>query len=554
MKKRFMQFAAIVLATAVILPQMPAVKAAQPPSHDTVLVGLAYGSTAMPGANLLNSAGSGYRFGYLDESRHFIQLGYTSETAVSAVKTQNVYYGPLSNGLNGYSDQFTSSIAVGCYHIQIPGSYASFEEASAAAASVSGGFPVWSEGSYSVRAGAYLSSGEAEAAASAMGFSGAAVVGSSSYAVSVVKTGTGTVLFQFDGGAELSLTVKPGLDDSVKTETWFNKYKYYGAFQFQRVGGGNITVASVVDMEDYVNCVLSREMSDTWPLEALKAQAVAVRNYCATNYGRHNDSGIDICGTTHCQVYSGCGNVGSNTAQAAAETAGVYVWYGGELAETYYFSCDGGATESAGNVWPNSVPYLIGKEDPYEPLVADKTGKYNWTVTFSKQELTDLLNSKGYINSGVVHMYVSETTPTGNVLTLTMTDAAGKSFSFSKEKARTILGLNSARYTVSGDSGGGSYELAGGGSLSSVSGAYAVGGDGTVSQIAGSPYVISGSGTEALTTPSSGTSSTGGSFTIKGSGWGHNVGMSQWGAYAMAQSGFTYDQILTFYYTGVDVR
>ena len=71
-----------------------------------------------------------------------------------------------------------------------------------------------------------------------------------------------------------------------------------------------------------------------------------------------------------------------------------------------------------------------------------------------------------------------------------------------------------------------------------------------MSAISGTPYVITGSGTEVLT--SSG--STGGSFTFTGTGYGHTVGMSQWGAYAMAQSGYRYDQILTFYYTGVEVR
>ena len=562
MKKRFMQFAAIALAAAITLPLIPSARAAQPPTNSTVLVGLAYGSSAMPGANVLNSVGSGYRFGYLDGNRNFVQLGYTTETGVSAVKTQNVWYGPLSNGLNGYSDQFTSTIAVGCYHIQLPGSYSTFEAAAAAASAVPGGFPAWIDGVYYARAGAYLTESEAQAAAAAI--PGATVAGTSSYGISVVKTGTSTVLFQFDGGASRSLTLKPGLDDSTKTETWFNKYKYYGSFQFQRVSGGNITVASVVPMEDYVSCVLSREMSDDWPLEALKAQAVVARTYAGTSYGRHTSSGVDLCGTDHCQVYSGCGLVGSNTTRAASETAGKYVWYNGSLAETYYFSSDGGTTESAGNVWNEDRPYLVGKEDPYEPLVADKTGKYNWSVTYTRQELTDLLNSKGYVNSGVVNLYVAETTPTGNVLTLTFVDAAGKSFSFSKEKARTILGLNSLRYTVTGgtaaDTSGGGYSLAGGGSLSSMTGVYAMDGTGSTAQVAGSPYVIDGSGSVGLLTPSSGsgtggtTAQGGNSFTITGSGWGHNVGMSQWGAYSMAQLGYTYDQILTFYFTGVEVR
>ena len=69
-----------------------------------VLVGLAYGSGAAPGGNVVNEVGAGYRYGYLDEARNFVPLGYTSQTNVSVVKTENVYYGgPLSNGYKGYS-------------------------------------------------------------------------------------------------------------------------------------------------------------------------------------------------------------------------------------------------------------------------------------------------------------------------------------------------------------------------------------------------------------------------------------------------------------------
>lgn len=559
MKRKFMQLAGIALSVAMLLPQMPSTMAASTTFQSTVIVALAFDgttSTTMAGGNILNSVGSGYRLGYLDSNRNFVQLGYTSETGISAVKTQNVYYGLLDSGLNGYTDTLTSSIAVGCYHIQLPYTYSNYEDAKAAASSVSNGFVAWVSGVYYVRVGSYLDSASATTAMAALGLTSSTVVGTSSYGISVVKTGTSTILFQFDGGADLALLCKPNLDDSVKTETWFNKYKYYGSFQFQRVTGGNLTICSVVDEDDYVNCVLSREMSDSWPLEALKAQAVAVRTYCATNYGKHASSNADVCGTTCCQVYVGCASVGDNTAQAATETSGVYAWYNGELVETYYYSCNGGNTENSENVWNEAVPYLIGKVDPYEPLIADQTGYYNWSFTFTKDELTTTLNNAGYVNSGIVNVYVSATTDMGNVYTLTFTDAAGKSWSFDKEKARTILGLNSLNYEVVGGSGGtGSYSTTDGGSLSTVTGTYVIGSDGTSQMYSGSPYVITGSGTEVLTSSvvASTTTSTSDSFTFIGSGWGHSVGMSQWGARSMAELGYSYVDILTFYYTGITV-
>ena len=100
-----------------------------------VRVGLFYGGNALSGANLANDVGSGYRFGYFDGDLTFQLLGYTSETTVSMVKTQNVYYGSnVDWSGSGYYDSKTSDIAVGCYHLQLPQTYATFEEASAAAA------------------------------------------------------------------------------------------------------------------------------------------------------------------------------------------------------------------------------------------------------------------------------------------------------------------------------------------------------------------------------------------------------------------------------------
>ena len=213
----------IVICLSILLllcvPLQPAQAAAA--AEKPVLVGLAYGSSAVPGGNLVNEVGTGYRYGCLDGERNFISLGYTPETNVSVVKTENVYYGgPLANGYKGYSDQISSSVAVGCYHVLLPGSYGSFEEAAAAAAQVPNAFPAWIDGVYQVRVGAYLDNASAATALDSLGAEGASVVGTSAYGVTVVKSGTSTVLFQFDGGQAYSLTLMPGADDSVQTQTW----------------------------------------------------------------------------------------------------------------------------------------------------------------------------------------------------------------------------------------------------------------------------------------------------------------------------------------------
>ena len=109
---------------------------------------------------------------------------------------------------------------------------------------------------------------------------------------------------------------------------------------------------------------------------------------------------------------------------------------------------------------------------------------------------------------------------------------------------------------MTGGSGGAGYAVNDGSeTLSSINGAYAVNGDGSVTAISGTPYVITSSGTEQLSAPTTSASSSAGSdsFTFAGSGYGHNVGMSQQGARAMALRGMDYIDILTFYFSDVEI-
>ena len=416
----------------------------------------------------------------------------------------------------------------------------------------------WVDGGYQVRVGAYTDEASALTAQTALGLTGATIAGTSSAGVSVVKTGTNQILFQFDSTSGLCLGIQPGLDNSVKTETIFRGNTYYGGFQYQRAGGGNLTVSNVISLEDYVQGVIVEEMSASWPVEALKAQAVCARTYAYRNYTaqKHSSQGFDLCNATHCQAYGGMDSVTSESSRAVTDTRGEYLWYNSSLIDAVYSSHDGGATESAVNVWGSNVPYLIGKEDPYEAYVANRVPNYNWTVTYTAQELTDLLNSKGYINSGIVDFRVTKTSPTGNAIEITFTDSSGKSWSKIRDDCRTFLGLRSIHYTVTG--GGSStsgYTVNGNGTIPTLNGAYAVDGSGSTAPLTdGAAYVIGGDGSVSQLTPSAGTGGSAGVFTITGSGWGHNVGMSQWGAYAMAQQGYSYLDILNFYYTGIEVR
>ncbi len=521
---------------------------------EIIRVGLFYGSTALPTANLENSSGSGYRFGYFDESGSFVTLGSTGETQISMLKTQNIY---LKSGTYSTAAPGSPEGLVGCYHIQLPGNYADFAAAKAAAAGYPGGFPAWSSGQYAVRVGAYGTRDEAQAAQRDRSLSGS-IVGTSSYGITVTKTKTTTVLFQFDSGGAKVFSVRPGQDDGVKTVTWFKGYRYYGDFLYERVDGGDLTVSNRVGLDDYAKGVVPHEMSPSWPLEALKAQAVTAKNYALTiSASKHSKYHFDVCNGTCCQVYRGRNNASDASDKAVDETHGVYVWYDGALAETYYYASNGGAAEDVKNVWGTSCPYLVGVKDPYEGTISGSISNYNWTVTYTPAQLTSRLQDRGYALGNVVSLKVTQLTALGNVFSIEIKDENGKTQLFTRERARTILGLNSMHFQISGGSGSGPsgyYVDDGGQTIPTLSGAWIIGGDGKTAQVSGSSgyYAVTGAGTELLSSEGSSAGAPG-VFTITGSGNGHHVGMSQWGANAMAKQGLTYQDILRFYYAGIDI-
>ncbi len=550
--RRWIQTLALSLLASVLL-----CAGARAMENDMLKVGIKYGNDAMFSANLQNYnetvAGLGYAMGYFDSGRVFVPLGpETDEYKISITIDGNFY----ASG-NTY-EQGTGG--VGGWHLQLAERFDAYEAAADAAARYEGGFVCClSDGLYAVRMGQYASEKDAQAALSAWGGEdAAAVAGPSGTGVVVTATGTNRVLFYFDGGGARHLALMPRSVGGEKTVTWFRGYRYYGAFEYQRAPGRNMTVVNVVNIEDYTKGSVPYEIGNDKPLEAIKAQAVCARTYAAMQT-RHRSQGFDVCTTDDCQVYQGVAASNATTDRAVDETAGIYMYYDGKLAEAYYYSCNGGASEDAKNVWGSEVPYCLGKEDPYEAYVASRIYKYNWTVTYTRSELTTRLRSRGIDVGTVKKIYVSEYTPNGNVRAVTIEGTSGKKTIY-RESCRTALGLRSMRFDIGG--GGGSafscYVDGADRTLTELRGLYTISGTGTVSRYssgASDAYVITSRGTSPLqreqqTTPAD-TSDT---ITITGRGWGHNVGMSQWGATAMAELGYSFRDILQFYYTGVTVE
>ncbi len=525
------------------------------PPYTTIRVGLYYGSSALPSANLQNVTGygSGYQFGILDDNRTFIPLegATTTETKITMLRDRNMVY---NSSQNRYDPGTSGSVVVGCYHIQLDSPFTTYAEAAAAVSGYSTGFVKYSNGSFYGMIGNYITAEEATTAISANGLTACSVNSGSSYTMTVVATGTNNILLEFEYGTSFYLTVMPLSQNGEKCQTWFKGYRYYGGFQYHREGGGDLIVYNAVDIEDYVKGVIPYEMSNSWPLEALKAQAVCARTYVMAS---HKHSGFDVCTSECCQVYRGVGQSNAHSDMAVDQTAGQYITYNGELCVTYYSSSDGGATENSENVWTQAVPYLRGVIDPYEADIADSVSNYNWTVTYTPTEITARLRNKGYNCGTIVSIVVSQYTDVGNVYKVTLTDSNGVKWNFTKgSSVRSALGVSSIRFTINGDAPNTVYVN---GSSSTITGSldsiYAIGGSGTTEVLGHSNvYAITGTG-EVLEVGSQTQQNTSDNFVITGTGRGHNVGMSQWGAYSMAKyHNMTYDQILKFYFTGVTIE
>lgn len=298
------------------------------------------------------------------------------------------------------------------------------------------------------------------------------------------------------------------------------------------VKNGGILIVNNILIEEYLYGVVGREMSEGFPLEALKAQAVAARNYTAISMGRHSSDGFDLCNGVHCQAYGAVASEGENVRRAVDETAGKYLMYKGAPVQCYYYSSNGGFSENSENVWVAELGYLKGKADPYED--ASKIPNYNWTVAFTAEDIKTTLAGRGIDIGDITDVKVKSYSVNNHALELEITGTTGTK-SYFKDNIRAAMpkSLNSTVFTVTKTGGGEISVLTATGIVkkSNVSGAVLTGD--------GRAYV--GGNADGL------------SFIFSGSGWGHGVGMSQYGAKAMAEQGFNYGDILKFYFTDTEI-
>lgn len=265
-----------------------------------------------------------------------------------------------------------------------------------------------------------------------------------------------------------------------------------------------------LDLEDYVAGVVAGEMPASFEAEALKAQAVAARTYALSKIMRAEESGnsadhpdAPLCDDTHCQVYRNeeellelKGQYWMDTGwqkilSAVDETAGQVMYYEGSLVEQPLFhSSSGGQTENSEDVFVSALPYLRSVESLYEGEAPYQSETISVSLATFIKKVSDTYGASS-VSSGTIK--ILSRSEGGRVDRIQVGDKT-----LTGRNIRDLFGLRSANFTFAFD---------------------------------GNENIV---------------------FTTRG--YGHGVGMSQWGANGMAQAGFEYAEILKHYYSGVTIE
>ncbi len=287
-------------------------------------------------------------------------------------------------------------------------------------------------------------------------------------------------------------TVLPATDDG---RLKLDGKAYRGTIGVKKNGNGGLDIVNALPVETYLYGVVPKEMSSGWPLEALKAQAVVARTFALYQREKNRDHPYDVSATTSSQVYGGLDAETPNSVRAVDETKGEVLFHEGRLILAYYHANSGGATEDAKNVWTADVPYLKSIRDDYSARATPG----HWSYSLSLDDLSRALAGSG-LDVGFIRDLVPVTvSPSGRIVKLKILHSRGEA----------LLRCNDFRIKVD------------------------------PRQLKSALFVVAKEGNR---------------IRFEGKGYGHGVGLSQWGAYEMARQGFSYRDILTYYYSNVDVR
>ena len=326
---------------------------------------------------------------------------------------------------------------------------------------------------------------------------------------------------------------------------WLGSRRYRGVLRISG-RGGRLRVVNSLGIETYLASVVGSEMPHRWPLAALQAQAVAARTYALKQ--RSRGGAWDVKATVASQVYRGAQSETPSTRQAVASTRALVLVHGGRLIDAVFHSSSGGVTEASGMVWRRQHPYLVSvpDHDQHSPV-------HRWKQWFDPSGLRQRLPETG----GLQAVEVLRRSGSGRVRQARLRGPRG-SLVLSGAELRKRLGLKSTLVSFEMVTGGqrppaafpvrsGTTQASSGSRIDRITAAVARQGPGRPPLLVAPPPVLvskasvgrwSGSGLQLL---------------VKGQGYGHGVGMSQWGAHGLAEQGADFRAILQHYYRGAEV-
>ncbi len=272
--------------------------------------------------------------------------------------------------------------------------------------------------------------------------------------------------------------------------------RYRGFVDVLLLPNGKLLVVNQLEVEDYIKGVLVHEVSNRWPIEAIKAQAVATRSYAFVQIAANIIKDFDVTNDIYSQVYGGRTSERYRTNLAVDATKGEILIFEGKVLPAYFHATCGGHTEDAAELWPKQV---LAPLKGVRCIYCRQSPHYFWKRNVVLKEIQAKLNAKGYSIGLIEDIMITSRNDSDRILSLTITDRAGKQIAISGKDFREILGPNFIRSN--------NYYI-----------------------------VMQGYYCDFL-----------------GKGWGHGVGMCQWGAQGMSAQGLSYDKILEFYYPGATI-
>lgn len=517
----------------------------------TIKVGLRYGDTSASIVNLHSN--TGFEFGYYRNNIFNVLLNFIDEEDLTIRK--DTYYMKVNDSFIEVFPEIKNDINFsqlkGPYHVEVGDGFSDKTEMLSYLERLKDNnnvefYPVYDNG-WRIWTGLFSSQSEAENFININGKiddKNLKVVNPNNKRIQVLNK-KGDVILIFDSSSQ-EFHFAPFLEKDSDQIITVDGKRFRGEIIFKRYQDSDMTVINYLTLQEYLYGVLPKEMSGDWPLEALKAQAVAARNYAVANIHKHSNYGFDLCGTIHCQVYGGYDVEKPRSNMAVDATDGKLLTYKGKIISAFFHSNSGGYTEDSENVWSLSIPYIRGVKDDFS-LGAPNS---NWTQIYSPYEIAQVLSLKGINIGEIYNIYPEKHSKNGRVLSLKIKGTLDE-ITLEKEETRKIFGYNnikSMNFKVNTDidvyiksSNGESIQKP-------LNNMHILKGKNSIKILSNNKYNIYNGykSVQIHGKPSK--------YIFNGRGWGHGLGMSQWGAKKMAELGYTYQEILQHYYTGTKLE